>query len=354
MVIFLCVETGFFIMKSERMILREEKEMYTLKRIAAIISVGFMVISSSVFVSADSRELMDFTDNILEDGSLIYYFKEVSLTLPADWKDKIDIEVKDNTATFYHKSSREKWQETNGSDGGKLVTLSCSVNDDFSELPDFSYIGFSEESVMNYFLVFPTDVQAYTEDSTIAEEFQQLNSEIDFVKEHARMLGGEQEEAYTFEETQAEYEGTWVEMKGGFKAYLPSAWNEVELDEEDKKSGIDYVASSEDNSLIYIAISKDLSEDITEEDLQAELEEKNMTMHELLTEQLETHGYTWEKDVVINGIPCIYFTADTDTYGTVFMGQDGMTMEMMFLMGENLKGNPVAEAILQSAEWVNK
>ena len=209
---------------------------------------------------------------------------------------------------------------------------------------------------MNYFMIFPTDVQAYMDDSTIAEEFQQMNSEIDFVKENARMLGtGEKAdrawESYQFDESQAGYEGTWVDMKGGFRAYLPSDWNVMELDEEDRANGTDYVASAEDSSLIYIVVSKDLSEEMTEEEIKADLEEKNMTMRDVLVDQLEKHGYTYEKEADINQIQTIFYTKDEDTYGTVFMGQDRMTLEMAFIMGENLKDNPTAETILHSAKW---
>lgn len=326
------------------------------KRIMAAAGMGIMLMASSVYGAADGSEYMEFTDNELVDGSLIYYFKEMEITLPADWKGKFDIEINGNNATFYHKASREKWMASNGTDGGKLFTLSCSVNDDFAELPDFSYIGFCDESAMNYFMIFPTDVQAYMDDSTIAEEFQQMNSEIDFVKENARMLGtGEKVdrvwESYQFDESQAGYEGTWVDMKGGFRAYLPSDWNVMELDEEDRANGTDYVASAEDSSLIYIVVSKDLSEEMTEEEIKADLEEKNMTMRDVLVDQLEKHGYIYEKEADINQIQTIFYTKDEDTYGTVFMGQDGMTLEMAFLMGENLKDNPTAETILHSAKW---
>ena len=326
------------------------------KRTMAAAGMGIMLMASSVYGAADDSEYMEFTDNELVDGSLIYYFKEMEITLPADWKGKFDIEINGNNATFYHKASREKWRTSNGTDGGKLFTLSCSVNDDFAELPDFSYIGFSDESAMNYFMIFPTDVQAYMDDNTIAEEFQQMNSEIDFVKENARMFGtGEKTDrtgdSYQFDESQAGYKGTWVDMKGGFRAYLPSNWNVMELDEEDRANGTDYVASAEDSSLIYIVVSKDLSEEMTEEEMKADLEENNMTMRDVLVDQLEKHGYTYEKEADINQIQTIFYTKDEDTYGTVFLGQDGMTLEMAFLMGENLKDNPTAETILHSAKW---
>ena len=157
------------------------------KTITAV-CMGTMLFSGNVYGADSSQDLMAYTDNVLSDGSLIYYFEEVAVTLPADWQGKFEIVTTDNSAAFYHKASHEKWQEKYGEDGGKLFTLSCTINHDFSELPDFTYIGFSEDSVMNYFMIFPTDFQAYTEDEAVAAEFQQMNAEIDFVKQNAYML----------------------------------------------------------------------------------------------------------------------------------------------------------------------
>ena len=153
----------------------------SLRKIIAAICMGTMLLSCTAYGADSSQNLMAYTDNVLSDGSLIYYFEEVAVTLPADWQGKIQIETTDNSATFYHKASHEKWQEKYGQEGGKLFTLSCTVNHDFQELPDFTYIGFSDQSVMNYFMIFPTDFQAYTDDSAIAAEFQQMNTEIDYI-----------------------------------------------------------------------------------------------------------------------------------------------------------------------------
>ena len=160
----------------------------SLRKIIAALCMGTMLLSCTAYGADSSQNLMAYTDNVLSDGSLIYYFEEVAVTLPADWQGKVQIETTDNSATFYHKASHEKWQEKYGQEGGKLFTLSCTVNHDFQELPDFTYIGFSDQSVMNYFMIFPTDFQAYTDDPAIAAEFQQMNTEIDFVKQHAYML----------------------------------------------------------------------------------------------------------------------------------------------------------------------
>ena len=181
-----------------------------IRKIITVVCVGTILFSNTAYGADSSQDLMTYTDNVLSDGSLIYYFEEVAVTLPADWKGKFDIVTTDNSAVFYHKASHEKWQEKYEMDGGRLFTLSCTVNHDFSQLPDFTYIGFSEESVMNYFLVFPTDFQAYTEDPAVAEEFQQMNEEINFVKQHAYMLNEgntsipENNKASVFRETRQE------------------------------------------------------------------------------------------------------------------------------------------------------
>ena len=96
----------------------------SLRKIIAAICMGTMLLSCTAYGADSSQNLMAYTDNVLSDGSLIYYFEEVAVTLPADWQGKIQIETTDNSATFYHKASHEKWQEKYGQEGGKLFTLS--------------------------------------------------------------------------------------------------------------------------------------------------------------------------------------------------------------------------------------
>ena len=91
------------------------------------------------FLCADSSQnLMAYTDNVLSDGSLIYYFEEVAVTLPADWQGKVQIETTDNSATFYHKASHEKWQEKYGQEVESCLpypALSITIFRSFRTLP---------------------------------------------------------------------------------------------------------------------------------------------------------------------------------------------------------------------------
>ena len=157
------------------------------RKLLAVIGIGTMLLTSST-VYAAGDDLLAFVNDISDDGSMIYDFEEVEITLPADWRGKVRVKVEDTGVSFYHDKSRSKWLETSGTEGGRLFTLSYSVNDDFTELPDYSYIGFSDESVMNYFLIFPTDVQGYMQDSVVMEEFQEMYAGLDYVKENTRMI----------------------------------------------------------------------------------------------------------------------------------------------------------------------
>ena len=357
----------------------------SLRKTIAAVCMGTMLIACTVYGADSAENLMVYTDNVLSDGSLIYYFEEVAVTLPADWQGKFQIETTDNSAIFYHKASREKWQEKYGYDGGKLFTLSCTVNHDFQELPDFTYIGFSDQSVMNYFMIFPTDFQAYTDDPAIAAEFQQMNMEIDFVKQHAYMLSeGDSSTVPTSEPAEiptteqqaiptAEPEaisttapktvsntepnregdtGSWVQIMDEFEICLLPDWEEVELDEEDKEEGAYYAARSADKEAVLLVLSMNLTDGYTQEEIEEELAEGDFgSMLEVAEEALKQQGYTIEKTEVIHDIPCAFFSCE-DAYGIVFMDRSDSVMDVLYFSGEDMQNNDGVQSILYSVRWV--
>lgn len=283
------------------------------KTITAV-CMGTMLFSGNVYGADSSQDLMAYTDNVLSDGSLIYYFEEVAITLPADWQGKFEIVTTDNSAAFYHKASHEKWQEKYGEDGGKLFTLSCTINHDFSELPDFTYIGFSEDSVMNYFMIFPTDFQAYTEDEAVAAEFQQMNAEIDFVKQNAYMLSE------------------------GAPVGVPASGSSADIGAATTVPGIPGGNGSSDTSDF-------------QEEIDAELAEGNYSsLFEVAQDAMAQQGYTVEKTETINDIPCAFFSNEDD-YGIVFMDQSDSVMEVVYLTGGDVRNNDTVQAMLHSVRW---
>ena len=160
-------------------------------------------------VSAEPMSTFDYTDNVLEDGSLIYYFLELSLKLPAEWRGKLYVEQKENGVYFYQKASYEKYKAEGIDGGGFLFMLGASVNADFSKLPAFEYLGFSEESVLNYYLMLPSDYPAYMEDD-IQAEYDAMHAQTDFVVQNAQFYADIREtEAQDLpEDPQIETEGS--------------------------------------------------------------------------------------------------------------------------------------------------
>ena len=105
-----------------------------MKRLIAVLLALVLIVMP---VSAETGSFFDYTDDILENGDLIYYFQELSLTLPASWRGKVMAEQHDSGVSFYQISSHEKYLEEGIKNGGFLFELGASVNHSFSQLPSF-------------------------------------------------------------------------------------------------------------------------------------------------------------------------------------------------------------------------
>lgn len=138
---------------------------------------------------AEPMALLDYTDDILEDGSPIYYFQELSLKLPADWRGKVMAMPGEAGVRFYQIASHEKYAAEGVDSGGFLFMLGASVNGSFSQLPRFEYLGFSEASAMNYYLQLPSDYPAYPEEG-IQAEYDAMCAQIDDVVQDVEFYPG--------------------------------------------------------------------------------------------------------------------------------------------------------------------
>ena len=164
-----------------------------MKRLIAVLLALVLIVMP---VSAETGSFFDYTDDILESGDLIYYFQELSLTLPASWRGKVMAEQDESGVSFYQISSHENYLKEGIKNGGFLFELGASVNHDFSKLPSFRYIGFCEESAMNYYLRLPTDYPAYNEEA-IRAEYDEMLGQIDYVVENSKYASCDKEqEAY--------------------------------------------------------------------------------------------------------------------------------------------------------------
>ena len=154
------------------------------RRIAMLLTLLTVLLLSAMPAFSEAMSVFDYTDDILEDGCPIYYFPEISLKLPVNWNGKVMAIKGEKGTSFYQTASYEKYQEEGIDGGGFLFMLGASVNSSFSELPSFEYVGFCEDSAMNYYLMLPTDYPAYDEPA-IRAEYDAMACQIDYVVAHA-------------------------------------------------------------------------------------------------------------------------------------------------------------------------
>ena len=125
-----------------------------------------------------------------QSGDIIYDFGDFFVTVPQSWQGKYRTEITENgdsmTMTFYQTLSEDLFMDKYGFGGGKLFWISYSADEEYKQLPSYEVIGESEDS-MTYYLGFPTDVQAYTEDEAAAAEYQEMSSQYDYIIEHSHM-----------------------------------------------------------------------------------------------------------------------------------------------------------------------
>lgn len=110
-----------------------------------------------------------------------------------------------------------------------------------------------------------------------------------------------------FDESVADFEGTWVDFQDGFKLYLPTNWSQYPLSDEEKNAGALYLAydASAAENVPYIEVDWTTSEGVT-------------TLDGIASE-IAAAGYTVNDKISVNGIECVsYDNAQEDMSGLMF------------------------------------
>lgn len=358
------------------------------KATAAMTALAVMVVPMTAFAG----DFEDFYDYQAENGKYVYYFENgIKLEMPEDWYQNVTVEAEESYVTFYHKDSYEKYKKDGYDAGGELLKIGCSVNTDFKDNPGYEYIGFDEEEALNFYYSTPTDYQAYTKDTDVKAEFDQLLGELDEVcdsitltakpddefyeqmedsAEAARIaknaaegkkedkggtiagkIGGDSQEnskeadnaveEYTFDESKAEYEGTWVSFEDEFQIYLPSYWDYYNLTDEETEQGILYKAEceSEDVSLI----------------VNYALIDKTKLDSDAIAESYREAGYSDVKQMKINGILCETCTVPEEEISlTSFIGGNDDRLYMIMLNTDDEGSLHYMDSILRSVKPAEK
>ena len=103
------------------------------------------------------------------------------VTMPAEWYENTLVVADVNNVTFYHRDSFERYAAEGIEGGGMLFSIGCSVNTDFEDFEEMTYIGFDEVEMLNYFAIQPTDYPAYTADAGVRAQYDALFAEVDAV-----------------------------------------------------------------------------------------------------------------------------------------------------------------------------
>jgi hypothetical protein len=105
--------------------------------------------------------------------------------MPASWGSQVTVIDEGDHVSFYHTASLEAWKVDGLDNGGYLFKLCLDPTQDFKNLPSFMDLGKTSEGY--FYLMFPTDFQAYADNERILEQYQTLYSELDYVKIHSYM-----------------------------------------------------------------------------------------------------------------------------------------------------------------------
>ncbi|MCD7818582.1 MAG: YARHG domain-containing protein [Lachnospiraceae bacterium] len=155
------------------------KRNHILRTLLVLFSLCLMVAFSMTAAAASER--WDATTSRDENNNICIDFEEVQVTLPSSWSGKVQMNISSDSVSFYHINSRDKLTEQYGyANGGHLFTICFTQGTDYTDLPDYMVIGTVSDGT--YYATFPTDVQAYTEDQTIYNEYFELFNDIDWVK----------------------------------------------------------------------------------------------------------------------------------------------------------------------------
>lgn len=156
-------------------------------RIGNIWKLGLLTIVLAASPVQAGENLREYDRTVDGKGCEVFDFEEVKLKIPASWSGKYSFECYDDGVEFYHKASRKGFSGKGyGNVGGVMFSLCFSRNLEFTEyLPDYKMVGSGENGT--YYLMFPTDVQGYTDDEEIFGEWAKMTEDLDWVTYNVTM-----------------------------------------------------------------------------------------------------------------------------------------------------------------------
>ena len=158
-----------------------------MKRLIILLVALLLAIMPAV---ADSMAFTPYDHHVMYTGNgkyIVYEFPDIMLYLPIEWEEAITVEQTDNGVAFFQTASYKRFLEDGLPKGGFLFKLRTSEDESFRELPEYEYLGFSENAHLYFYLSMPSDYQAYVYDADIRAEYDEMSKQIRQIAEMAKI-----------------------------------------------------------------------------------------------------------------------------------------------------------------------
>ena len=156
-----------------------------MKRIITVLLV--ILLFALPAMAEQSFSPYDYVTGSAGGGRFIYYgFQDIALYLPSSWEGRFIAEEDDYGVAFYQAASYEKYKEEGLEDGGFLFRLGASEDESFRDLLAYSYLGFSENAGLHFYLTLPSEYTAYPEDDIMAD-YEEMAEDLETIIEMVRI-----------------------------------------------------------------------------------------------------------------------------------------------------------------------
>lgn len=163
----------------------------------ALAAVSVSMLAGFSMTAAAQGDIWKSTTSRDDAGHICIDFQEVQVLLPESWSGKCQMNTSGDWVSFYQIKSRELWTQELGYDnGGWLFSLECADSEEeYLDQPNYLVLGTGTEGI--YYATFPTDFQAYAEDAEALSEYQEMEVDMDWVKQHITVTPTESSQIVT-------------------------------------------------------------------------------------------------------------------------------------------------------------
>lgn len=158
-----------------------------MKRIVLTVLLALILAMPALAEGAQAFSPYDYVTGSAGGGRFLYYdFPDISLCLPAAWEGRFTVKQDEFGIAFYHTASYEKFLEEGLEDGGFLFRLCADADEGFRDLPAYTYLGYSENAGLHFYLTLPPEYTAYQAEAIMAD-YNEMAEDLETIAQMARI-----------------------------------------------------------------------------------------------------------------------------------------------------------------------